>query len=248
MREIIKLTNVSKNFYQQNSELEVLQTLNLEGTKGEIIGILGPSGCGKSTILNIISGLIKPTSGDIEINGKIGYMFQKDHLLAWRTILNNILIGLEINKGKTEVHIDKAKKYLDKYGLMDFINSYPSELSGGMKQRIALIRTLMIEPDILLLDEPFSALDYQTRLSICNDVYKMIKDQNICSILVTHDIGEAISMCDKVLILSSRPAKIKKEYNFKQVFKDNQLPFDRRTNPLFNQYFQEIWNELRGIE
>lgn len=246
--EVFSINNVSKVFYLEKDSIEVLNNLNLKGYKGEIIGIVGPSGSGKSTILNILSKILKPTSGDVLVNGKIGYMFQKDHLLNWLSIYHNILLGLEIEKKKTPENIERTLELLNKYNLKDFINSYPKQLSGGMKQRIALIRTLSIKPDLLLLDEPFSALDFQTRIDICDDVYKMIKDQNICAILVTHDISEAISMCDRVVLLSNRPTVIKKEYNLGNVFKDINTPFERRTHPLFNRYFNEIWAELRNNE
>lgn len=244
MEEVFNIENVKKTFYDQNSSLLVLDNLSLKGYKKEIIGIIGPSGSGKSTILNILSNLLKIDEGTVKVNGKVGYMFQRDHLLEWRNIYDNILFGLEIEKNLTTSNKSNAVSLLEKYGLKDFINAYPKQLSGGMRQRISLIRTLSIKPDLLLLDEPFSALDYQTRINICDDVYKMIKDQNICSVLVTHDIGEAISMCDKVVILSNRPAKIKKIYDFTKTFDDVKTPFERRTHPLFNRFFNEIWQEL----
>ena len=243
--EVFSMENVDKIYYHKNGSLEVLKDINLTGKRKEIIGIIGPSGSGKSTILNILSGILNVTNGKIKVNGKIGYMFQKDHLLNWRNIYKNIILGLEIKKQDSYINVKKSIDLLGKYNLKDFINNYPKQLSGGMKQRIALIRTLSINPDLLLLDEPFSALDFQTRIDICDDVYKMIKDQNICAVLVTHDISEAISMCDRVILLTNRPATIKKEYDFKNTFKDVKTPFERRTHPLFNHYFNEIWNELR---
>ena len=246
MDEVIRLKNVYKTFYNEEGSLDVLKDFNLVGNKKEIIGIVGPSGSGKSTVLNIISGLLDVTSGEVLLEGKIGYMFQKDLLLEWRNIYNNLLIGLEINKSKSADSISKTINLVEKYGLIEFLNSYPNELSGGMRQRISLIRTLSVNPNILLLDEPFSALDYQTRLTLCEDVYRIIKDQNICSILVTHDIGEAISMCDRVLVLSNRPACVKKEYDIKTIFKDITSPIERRSHPLFSQLFNEIWQEMRG--
>lgn len=246
MEEVISLNHVNKTFYNEQGSLDVLEDFNLTANKGEIIGIVGPSGSGKSTILNIISGLLKVTKGEVLLKGKVGYMFQKDLLMEWRNIYNNLLIGLELNKTKSPYAINKMVNLVEKYGLKEFLYSYPKELSGGMRQRISLIRTLCVEPDILLLDEPFSALDYQTRLSVCEDVYKIIKDQNTCSILVTHDIGEALSMCDKVIVLSNRPAKVKKIYDVKDIFKDINFPIKRRSHPLFSQYFNEIWQEMRG--
>ncbi|MBQ2891789.1 MAG: ABC transporter ATP-binding protein [Bacilli bacterium] len=244
--EVIKLNHIYKTFYNEQGSLNVIEDFNLIGNSGEIIGIVGPSGSGKSTILNIISGLLKVTKGEVLLKGKVGYMFQKDLLMEWRNIYNNLLIGLELNKTKSPYAINKMVNLVEKYGLKEFLYSYPKELSGGMRQRISLIRTLCVEPDILLLDEPFSALDYQTRLSVCEDVYKIIKDQNTCSILVTHDIGEALSMCDKVIVLSNRPAKVKKIYDVKDIFKDINSPIKRRSHPLFSQYFNEIWQEMRG--
>ncbi|RRH60814.1 ATP-binding cassette domain-containing protein, partial [Clostridioides difficile] len=188
--------NINMNFYTKEGELEVLKDVNFNLKEGEILTLLGPSGSGKSTILNILTNLLKPTSGDIKITGNIGYMFQKDNLLEWRNIMDNITIGLEIQGKKDKKSLDRVESLLKTYGLWDFRSMYPKELSGGMRQRVALIRTLSVNPDILLLDEPFSALDYQTRLLVCDDVYSIIKNENKSTILVTHDIGEA--RCIKV--------------------------------------------------
>lgn len=242
--KIVDVKNISKVFYSELGEVTAIENLTLDVSKGEIIGIVGPSGSGKSTILNIVAGLLEQTTGSVFVNGTVGYMFQKDHLLEWRNVLDNILIGLEIKKEKTVENIERVKSLIEKYGLGEFINNFPLELSGGMRQRIALIRTLALSPDLLLLDEPFSALDYQTRLEVCNDVYKIIKDQQISAILVTHDISEAISMCDKVIVLSKRPAKVKEIYDLKQVFEKNLTPLDIRKHPLFSRYFDAIWQHL----
>ena len=244
MNELIKMKDVKKIFYSDIGKVEAIKNLNLTLNKGEIVGIVGPSGSGKSTILNLISKLIEPTTGSVEINGSVGYMFQKDHLLEWRNVLDNILIGLEIQKKKTNDNIEKVISLVKKYGMGDFINNYPLELSGGMRQRIALIRTLSLNPDILLLDEPFSALDYQTRLEVCDDVHKIIKDQQISTILVTHDISEAISMCDRIIVLSKRPAVIKNIYDLKGVFGHDSTPLTIRKHPLFGYYFDSIWEIL----
>ncbi len=244
MDYLVELKDIEKVFYSEVGEVEAIQALNLSLSKGEIVGIVGPSGSGKSTILNLISGLIVPTSGNVEVNGSVGYMFQKDNLLEWRNVLDNILIGLEIQKKKNDENIKKAIDLTNKYGMGDFIYNYPLELSGGMRQRIALIRTLALDPDILLLDEPFSALDYQTRLEVCDDVHKIIKEQDISAILVTHDISEAISMCDRIIVLSKRPASIKKIYDLKNVFGNNLTPLAIRKHPLFSQYFDSIWETL----
>ncbi|RRQ40204.1 ATP-binding cassette domain-containing protein, partial [Clostridioides difficile] len=188
---IVEVKNINMNFYTKEGELEVLKDANFNLKEGEILTLLGPSGSGKSTILNILTNLLKPTSGDIKITGNIGYMFQKDNLLEWRNIMDNITIGLEIQGKKDKKSLDRVESLLKTYGLWDFRSMYPKELSGGMRQRVALIRTLSVNPDILLLDEPFSALDYQTRLLVCDDVYSIIKNENKSTILVTHDIGEA---------------------------------------------------------
>ncbi|WP_254048369.1 ABC transporter ATP-binding protein, partial [Clostridioides difficile] len=222
---IVEVKNINMNFYTKEGELEVLKDVNFNLKEGEILTLLGPSGSGKSTILNILTNLLKPTSGDIKITGNIGYMFQKDNLLEWRNIMDNITIGLEIQGKKDKKSLDRVESLLKTYGLWDFRSMYPKELSGGMRQRVALIRTLSVNPDILLLDEPFSALDYQTRLLVCDDVYSIIKNENKSTILVTHDIGEAISISDKVAILSKRPATIKNIY-------DIELNMDGTKTPL----------------
>lgn len=237
------MKNVSKTFYTEIGALDVLENITFNLNEGEIIAIVGPSGSGKSTLLNIISKLIEPTEGEIYVDGEIGYMFQRDHLFNWRTVWKNIMLGLEIKKEKNQENIDKTKELLTKYGLIDFINSYPQELSGGMRQRIALIRTLATNPQVLLLDEPFSALDYQTRINVSEDIFKIIKDSNVSAILVTHDISEAIAMADRVIVLSHRPAKLKKIIDIKTDSPDN-TPFNKRLSSEFRKYFDEIWGLL----
>ncbi len=239
----LEMKNVSKTFYTEIGALDVLEDITFDLNEGEIIAIVGPSGSGKSTLLNIISKLIEPTEGEIYVDGEIGYMFQRDHLFNWRTVWKNIMLGLEIKKEKNQENIDKIKELLTKYGLIDFINSYPQELSGGMRQRIALIRTLATNPQVLLLDEPFSALDYQTRINVSEDIFKMIKDSNVSAILVTHDISEAIAMADRVIVLSHRPAKLKKIIDIKTDSPDN-TPFNKRLSSEFRKYFDEIWGLL----
>lgn len=239
----LEMKNVSKTFYTEIGALDVLEDITFNLNEGEIIAIVGPSGSGKSTLLNIISKLIEPTDGEIYVDGEIGYMFQRDHLFNWRTVWKNIMLGLEIKKEKNQENIDKTKELLTKYGLIDFINSYPQELSGGMRQRIALIRTLATNPQVLLLDEPFSALDYQTRINVSEDIFKMIKDSNVSAILVTHDISEAIAMADRVIVLSHRPAKLKKIIDIKTDSPDN-TPFNKRLSSEFRKYFDEIWGLL----
>ena len=240
MKKVV-LKNVSKSYYNQKGALDVIEDLTLEINEGEIVAIVGPSGTGKSTILNLISGLVDKTSGNIKVDGKIGYMFQHDLLFDWTTVYKNLFVGVNIKNKITDIDKEKALKLLEKYDLLEFKSSLPSELSGGMRQRVALIRTLMVNPDILLLDEPFSALDSQTRIKISNDVYKTIKENNLTAILVTHDISEAISLADRVIILSKRPAKVLKEYKLKF---DNLSPLEKRTNPLFLEYFDKIWNDI----
>lgn len=239
----LEMKNVSKTFYTEIGALDVLEDITFNLNEGEIIAIVGPSGSGKSTLLNIISKLIEPTEGEIYVDGEIGYMFQRDHLFNWRTVWKNIMLGLEIKKEKNQENIDKTKELLTKYGLIDFINSYPQELSGGLRQRIALIRTLATNPQVLLLDEPFSALDYQTRINVSEDIFKMIKDSNVSAILVTHDISEAIAMADRVIVLSHRPAKLKKIIDIKTDSPDN-TPFNKRLSSEFRKYFDEIWGLL----
>lgn len=239
----LEMKNVSKTFYTEIGALDVLENITFNLNEGEIIAIVGPSGSGKSTLLNIISKLIEPTEGEIYVDGEIGYMFQRDHLFNWRTVWKNIMLGLEIKKEKNQENIDKTKELLTKYGLIDFINSYPQELSGGMRQRIALIRTLATNPQVLLLDEPFSALDYQTRINVSEDIFKIIKDSNVSAILVTHDISEAIAMADRVIVLSHRPAKLKKIIDIKTDSPDN-TPFNKRLSSEFRKYFDEIWGLL----
>lgn len=244
MNEIVKVTDLCQTFYTKDGELEVLKNINFSIHEGEILTLLGPSGSGKSTILNILTKLLKPTSGEVIINGSIGYMFQKDHLLEWRNIMDNITIGLEIQKNKDPKAIERVERLLKTYGLWEYRNMYPKELSGGMRQRVALIRTLAVDPDVLLLDEPFSALDYQTRLLVSDDVYKIIRKEHKLAILVTHDISEAISMSDTVIALSKRPATVKNIYNINLRENENLTPLQTRKVPYFQHYFDILWKEL----
>lgn len=248
MANIIELKNVYKSFYTDEGEIVVLEDLNLALQKGKILGILGPSGSGKSTILNILTDLIEPTNGKVTIKGKIGYMFQRDHLLEWRTIRDNIMLGMEIQRSVTPEAVEKVDKLLKMYDLWDFRTRYPRELSGGMRQRVALIRTLATDPDILLLDEPFSALDYQTRLMVSDDIYKIIRRENKEAILVTHDIAEAISMADQIVVLSKRPATVKNIYEIELSIKGEKTPLTARKAPEFKDYFDKLWKELEVYE
>ena len=196
---MLQIEKIHKKYITGDLVQTALNDVSLNLRDNELVAILGPSGSGKSTILNILTNLLKPTSGDVIINGKIGYMFQKDNLLEWRNIMDNITIGLEIQKKKTDEAMKRVERLLKTYDLWEFRNMYPKELSGGMRQRVALIRTLAVAPDILLLDEPFSALDYQTRLLVSDDVYRIIKNEGKSAIMVTHDISDALSI--KVLPL-----------------------------------------------
>ncbi len=206
---------------------------------------------GKSTLLSIIAGLEKKSSGKIYVDNiesegvsnKIGYMLQKDSLLEWRTIYNNVIFGLEITKRKTKENEEYVKELLKKYNLYEFKDKYPSQLSGGMRQRVALIRTLAIRPEILLLDEAFSALDYQTRIMVTKDIYNILKNENITTLMVTHDISEAISMSNRVIVLTARPATVKKTHiiDFEM---ENRNPMNCRKSPKFSKYFDSLWKEL----
>lgn len=245
--DIVSLSDVILDYYTEKNEINVLKNLNVNIKKGEVVCIVGPSGCGKSTILNIISGLLSPTYGVVEVNGKCGYMFQKDNLFEWRTVYKNVLLGLEIKKKCTDDNKKRALELLDKYGLLDFKDYYPSQLSGGQRQRVALIRTLLLNPDILLLDESFSALDFQTRLLVNEDVYRIIKEEKKTAIIVTHDISEAISLGDRVLVLSNRPAKVIGEYVINLTLEGDRTPLKSREAMEFKDYFQKIWKEMNSI-
>ncbi|MEW9124998.1 MAG: ABC transporter ATP-binding protein [Thermotaleaceae bacterium] len=250
--KVVEIKNVSMNYHTLDGETLAVKDLSFDVYKGEIVIIVGPSGCGKSTALSIIAGLIKPSSGTVLVNGQevnktnksIGYMFQKDHLFEWRTILNNVLIGLEIQGKLTTETKEKAERLLEMYGLGDFKHHYPNQLSGGMRQRAALIRTLAIEPDILLLDEPFSALDYQTRLAVADEIGSILKKEKKTAIMVTHDIAEAISMADRVIVLSNRPATIKIVHEINLTLDMERSPLASREAPEFRHYFNTIWKEL----
>lgn len=226
-----------------------IEDISLDIKENSITAIVGPSGCGKSTLLNIIGNLDNKTNGEIvfkDNKNKIGYMFQTDCLFPWLTILDNCLIGLKIQKKLSVENISYVKDLLKNYGLGEFINSYPSSLSGGMRQRVALIRTLATKPDILLLDEPFSALDYQSRLSVCDDVYKIIKKEKKTTIIITHDVSEAVVMADTVVVLSKRPAKVKKVIDIKLT--DAKSPITNRACPEFNDYYKMIWESIDHYE
>lgn len=243
MNNVLKIKNLSKTYHTKEKETLAVEDFSMILKKGEFIAIVGPSGCGKSTILSILSGLEEKTDGGVEFgNSKIGYMLQTDALFDWLTILDNCLLGLKIQKKLTNDKKEYVIRLLKKYGLSDFINSYPRHLSGGMRQRVALIRTLATTPDILLMDEPFSALDYQSRLAISDDVFRILKEENKSMIMVTHDIAEAISMCDKVIVLSKRPCKIKRIFELELT--DKSTPIENRKAKEFSIYYDQIWKEI----
>jgi NitT/TauT family transport system ATP-binding protein len=249
----VKINNICMNYHSLTAETPALKDISFSVQEGHFLSIVGPSGCGKSTLLNIIAGLITPSYGGITINSsydsssfsKIGYMFQKDQLFDWLTIWDNVLLGLKINHCTTDENKERVKNLLISYNLWEFRNHHPRELSGGMRQRVALIRTLALSPEVLLLDEPFSALDYQTRLNISDEVYGIIKKEKKTTIMVTHDISEAISMSDDIIILSNRPAVLIKNIalKFEETFS---CPLKRRESPNFGLYFNEIWKELNS--
>lgn len=241
---ILKIKNLKKNYHTPKEEIEAIEDFSFDLYENEFVAIVGPSGCGKSTILSILSGIENMSSGDIKNlnNSSIGYMLQSDNLFEWRTILENCLLGLEMNGKLNEENKKYVLSLLETYGLKDFINSYPSNLSGGMRQRVSLIRTLATRPDILLMDEPFSALDYQTRLAVSDDVFNIIKKEKKSVIMVTHDIAEAISMADKVIVLSKRPTKIKKIFDINLSNKSN--PINNRKSKEFSYYYDLIWKEI----
>ena len=251
MNEILEVKNIGKKYQNKEGEVQALKNVNFRVKEGEFVSIIGPSGCGKSTLLSIIAGLEKKSEGEIYIENKkvdgispkIGYMLQRDCLLEWRNILSNTLFGLEIKGIKSKENIGYVEKLLKKYHLYEFKDKYPSELSGGMRQIVALIRTLAVKPKILLLDEAFSALDYQTRIMVTNDIYSILRKEKITAIIVTHDISEAISMSDRVLVLSKRPGTIKDIHKIDFEI-ENRTPINCRQSPKFSKYFDVLWKEL----
>ena len=243
MDAIVSMQDISLCYHSISGETPAVSHLDLTVYPGEFIAIVGPSGCGKSTILSMLAGQLSPSSGTLHVNGTIGYMLQKDHLFHWRNIRNNALLGLEIQHLLTEETIAYTDSLLEQYGLQEFKNHYPWQLSGGMRQRAALIRTLAIRPDILLLDEPFSALDYQTRLFISDEIGSIIRKEGKTAILVTHDISEAISLADRVIVLTKRPATVKSIFPI-QLSADKDCPMKARESSEFKDYFNAIWKEL----
>lgn len=248
-KDVVKLNNICKSFCTNYTNLKVLDNISFSIKKGHILAIIGPSGCGKSTILNIISKLEKQDSGEVIVDGKIGYMFQKDNLFEFRNVYQNIILALEIKKMEKNIdRINEVDRLCETYGLKDYLTLKPSELSGGMRQRVALIRTLATSPDILLLDEPFGALDYQTKLEVIDDVYKIIKKENITAILVTHDISEAISIADEIIVMSKRPSRIKNIYKVQLTIYGEKTPYEARKAVEFKDYYDLIWRQLTSCD
>lgn len=250
MKKLLEFKDVSYFYQTKENEIKALDEVSFDVKEKEFTSLVGPSGCGKTTILSLTAGLLFPSSGEILIDGKpvekndsrIGYMFQRDHLFEWRTIWQNIILGLEVRKQKKDPQkLAFAEELLKKYDLYNFKNKKPRQLSGGMRQRVALIRTLVLQPSLLLLDEPFSALDFQTRLKVCDDVYDIIKSEQKTALLVTHDISEALSMSNKIVILSKRPAKVKENVNISFT---GATPLSKREDKDFGKYFEMIWRNL----
>ncbi|MBS6476226.1 MAG: ABC transporter ATP-binding protein [Christensenellaceae bacterium] len=242
MKEVLKFERVEMRYHTKNGETVAVKDLSFSVKQGEFLAVVGPSGCGKTTLLSLAAGLLKPSAGKIENGGvTFGYMLQKDELFPWRTIEKNVFLPLEIQRRNTPERRQKVLSLAEKYGLKDFLKSFPRELSGGMRQRAALIRTLAAEPDVLLLDEPFSALDYQTRLNVCDDVYRIIKSEKKTAVLITHDISEAVSVADEAIVLSRRPATLVAEYALPF---GEETPLKRRENPAFSLWFERLWKDL----
>ena len=248
---VLSVEGVRKTYQTPQGETVALQDISFSMEKGDFYSLVGPSGCGKSTLLSIIAGTLAPTAGRVQVAGQtvsgpcphIGYMLQQDNLLEWRTVRQNVLFGLEIRRRLTPAMKARADRLLETYGLSEFADRHPSQLSGGMRQRVALIRTLAVEPDILLLDEAFSALDYQTRLEVTEDVYRIIRQERVTTLMVTHDIPESICMGDRVLILSGRPATIRSQLPIRFDLAQR-TPMACRGCPVFGSYFNHIWKEL----
>ena len=244
MNNVLSIKKLKKIYHTKEGETLAVEDFSFDLKQGEFVAIVGPSGCGKSTILSVLCGLEEKSGGEINLekDSNVGYMLQQDSLFEWRNILDNCLLGLEINKKLNKETREYVISLLNTYGLKDFIYSYPDNLSGGMRQRVALIRTLATNPDLLLMDEPFSALDYQSRLAISDDIYNILKKEKKTMIMVTHNIAEAISMCDKVIVLSNRPATIKSIYDIK--LENKTTPINNRKDKNFSYYYDKIWKDI----
>ena len=244
MNNVLSIKKLKKIYHTKDGETKAVEDFSFDLKEGEFVAIVGPSGCGKSTILSVLCGLEEKSDGEINLkkDSNVGYMLQQDSLFEWRNILDNCLLGVEIIKSLNDNSKKRVIDLLNTYGLKDFIYSYPDNLSGGMRQRVALIRTLATNPDLLLMDEPFSALDYQSRLAISDDIYNILKKEKKTMIMVTHDIAEAISMCDKVIVLSNRPATIKSIYEIK--LENKTTPINNRKDKNFSYYYDKIWKDI----
>jgi len=246
----VQFDRIQKTFQSPNGEIPALRDVTFSVKKGTFVSIVGPSGCGKSTLLNILAGLEQPSGGSVLLEGEpvegvspaVGYMPQKDQLFSWRTIWGNVILGLEIQGEKDEAHLTRLRELLQRYGLGGFERKLPSQLSGGMRQRVALIRTLATDPGLLLLDEPFSALDYQTRLSVSDDIHRIIRQEGKTALLVTHDIAEAVSMSTQVVVLTRRPGTVQSIHDLSAL--EGLSPMERRDHPDFHRYFNAVWKEL----
>ena len=248
---LLEFKDVSLTYHTKTGETLAAEHMSFSVSEGEFVAVIGPSGCGKTTVLSLAAGLLKPSSGEVLMYGKppargaeyLGYMLQKDELFPWRSVESNIVLPLEIKKMNTPERRKQALAIAEKYGLGGFLKHLPDQLSGGMRQRAALIRTLAAKPEILLLDEPFSALDYQTRLTVCDDVYNIIRSEKKTAILVTHDISEAISVADRILVLSARPARVTSSH---KLGFGSTVPLKRRESPQFSGWFETLWRELNA--
>ncbi len=255
MSSKLEVQGLSYSYHSMEGETKALSDISFQAEEGEFLAVVGPSGCGKSTLLSILCGLLVPEKGSVLIDGepvkgtspRIGYMLQRDHLFEWRDVFSNACLGLEIRGQMDRKHRERVEMLFQSYGLAPFKNKKPSELSGGMRQRAALIRTLALDPDILLLDEPFSALDYQTRLEVCDDISSIIRENKKTAVLITHDLAEAVSAADRIVILTKRPGSIKEVLTVK--FSEPDLsPLRRRSAPEFSGYFNQVWKILENRE
>ena len=251
---MIQILHAAFVYQSPDGEVEALRDVSFDVQEGEFCSIVGPSGCGKSTLLSALAGLQRLSGGSLELDGepvcgpsrKVGFMPQRDQLFEWRSIWGNVTLGLTVRGENTPQRQAHVRELLERYGLADFAQKRPSQLSGGMRQRCALIRTLAAQPKVLLLDEPFSALDYQTRLTVSADIYRIIRQEGKTALLVTHDISEAISLSDRVVVLSHRPAVVKSIHRLTQL--QGVPPLQRRDHPAFAGYFKSIWKELEVHE
>ena len=244
MNKLLSVKNLNKVYYKKKEQTEAIKDISFDLYEGEFVSIVGPSGCGKSTLLNILTDMDTKTKGTIIKNKdlKLGYMLQSDSMLPWKKVIDNALLGLEIKREKTEENVEYVKELFKKYGLIDFASKYPHELSGGMKERVALIRTLALKTDVLILDEPFSKLDYQARLKVSDDIYRMLKAEKKTALMVTHDIAEAVSISDRIIVLSKRPCVIKNIYKIKR--EEDKTPIENRKDKYFATYYDLIWKDL----